>query len=734
MNKKSFITLLICVFSLGLVGTSCSDMLEPNMDRYAEADQYAQDSVFSEFGILMSIQNVAERSILLDDCRSDLVTSGTYTTDSIMRLMDFSQPEDGENKLLDVANFYHIINSCNFYFAKVDTLRSKNGIPEMKRAYGEVQAIRAWAYLQLVRFYGSVPFITSPISSTSQAASFEKSSPKITKENLADLLVENGLLNALSIQHSLGLPDYQSTTNGSTSYPTQQCFFPVQLVLADAYLLKNDYVKAATYYYDFFNLLYQANNNTSYHSNQGTIVSNDVITGYYTNAWSWTGSFRSHARSEKYVISVGAANGYYGTVLNDLQHVYGFSTSSAGARTSVTAAEDYQQILPSKQYITLNEAQNFNYFYVDNNIGIQQPIKGDARLCGTAPIVEFRNGDKNRVIEKYCAVGNGNYTSSLPTVSASPSAFSIIYDIALYRNPQIWLRYAEAVNRLGFPEFAFGVLKDGLYRQTIPSIKYSDLNKYYVKKNTSGTKDTLGIILNDTVHNYTHVDGTVGDTIYLNKDTLLYADGYSANQAIMNIPSLVKPEADGYYAGGMYYLSLQERLAMENYPYMDFWTNVKWSDQNLKAKPTYGIHGRGCGDTGGKRDTVYTYAKMVAKKIAENYARVNNKTYAEQLAYEETLHKGDTLLVTDKDAIINAVEDIIVDEGALETAFEGQRFTDLMRIAGHKTTAGMDGNAWLAWKVARRTYNYTDDANQYDASLFGKLQSSSNWYFPLPKK
>ena len=88
--KKSFIALLISILSFGFFSSSCSDMLEPNMDRYSE--NFAQDSVYSAFGILMSIQNVAERSIILDAARSDLVTTGTYTTDSIMEIVNFEDP------------------------------------------------------------------------------------------------------------------------------------------------------------------------------------------------------------------------------------------------------------------------------------------------------------------------------------------------------------------------------------------------------------------------------------------------------------------------------------------------------------------------------------------------------------------------------------------------------------------------------------------------------------------
>ena len=149
--------------------------------------------------------------------------------------------------------------------------------------------------------------------------------------------------------------------------------------------------------------------------------------------------------------------------------------------------------------------------------------------------------------------------------------------------------------------------------------------------------------------------------------------------------------------------------------------------------PGFGVHSRGCGDVGGICDTVYTYARQVAEKVAEDYARNNSLSYEEQLEYAQTLYSGDTLLVDDKQAIINAVENLIVDECALEGAFEGHRFTDLIRVAEHKNQAGDNGTDWLAWKIGRRNKSVTDPAAEVDATLQAKMLDKTNWYIKLPE-
>jgi hypothetical protein len=71
---------------------------------------------------------------------------------------------------------------------------------------------------------------------------------------------------------------------------------------------------------------------------------------------------------------------------------------------------------------------------------------------------------------------------------------------------------------------------------------------------------------------------------------------------------------------------------------------------------------------------------------------------------------------------INAVEDLLCDEMALELAFEGGRWYDLMRLARHKNESGLYrpnfGSQWLARKLA-----YKNPAVN--------LEDKNNWYLPF---
>jgi hypothetical protein len=73
---------------------------------------------------------------------------------------------------------------------------------------------------------------------------------------------------------------------------------------------------------------------------------------------------------------------------------------------------------------------------------------------------------------------------------------------------------------------------------------------------------------------------------------------------------------------------------------------------------------------------------------------------------------------------LEPVEDLIMEERALELAFEGHRWFDLMRIARHR-----EDPAYLADKVAAK---FQDEAKREEVR--SRLMDPANWYLPLQLK
>ena len=204
MKNKSIISLLVFLMSFGLATTSCEDMLTPEMDRTVE-NFTGRDTVNFYLGILSNVQEMIENNVILGEVRGDLCETTDYVSDTISAVANFIPTEDGENGLLNRAAYYKVINQCNFYLARVDTMAQKNNIYYMRKEYAQVQAIRAWTYMQLVQNYGTVPFITRPVESA--GTGWETNSPEgtVNADNLLDKLLENNLMRAYEYERTLGL-------------------------------------------------------------------------------------------------------------------------------------------------------------------------------------------------------------------------------------------------------------------------------------------------------------------------------------------------------------------------------------------------------------------------------------------------------------------------------------------------------------------------------------------------
>lgn len=395
-----------------------------------------------------------------------------------------------------------------------------------------------------------------------------------------------------------------------------------------------------------------------------------------------------------------------GTVLTDVQKIYGFELSSNQSvdvstgddgteQTDITgsitptASEQYRQLIPSTAYMRLNAAQ---MYAGENTRGVTQAEldyyenAGDARVDGSAPTVRVQSSDgtmnRDRFIHKFCPASNVN--------SFGSSGFSFHYCIPVYRTSLIYLRYAEALNRAGFPQHAFAILSHGLIPDNLPTMLDS------TKVNANGQLERV---------------------YYLDSTTI-------EGRAQIGIDELRRARmATAFLNVGM-----------------------------MPTDNVIGIHSLGCGGID-VEDTLYTFNKVVAQRISDEKTRVTQnpsagaeaaKRFLRQTEGDQTTDDGDG--TGDDDAIEppyegpnkdaqNAVEDLIVDELALETAFEGYRFGDLQRIADHKNMSNSGyGTEWFAWKISRRDEDLApyENPTQKNETLYSLLLNTQNWYLQNP--
>ena len=111
-----------------------------------------------------------------------------------------------------------------------------------------------------------------------------------------------------------------------------------------------------------------------------------------------------------------------------------------------------------------------------------------------------------------------------------------------------------------------------------------------------------------------------------------------------------------------------------------------------------GVHARGCGD-------VYLDTAVYVLKPNVIAQRLYNDS-------EQAVTFNDT---------INFIDELIIDELAMEAAIEGNRFGDLIRFAERRNEP-----EFLAKRVASRK-----GQNQMDDELYNKLMDKANWYLPI---
>ena len=395
--------------------------------------------------------------------------------------------------------------------------------------------------------------------------------------------------------------------------------------------------------------------------------------------------------------------------------IYGFDASSYNSTTggennatdattsgavSLRANLRSRQVGPSQAYLKLCAAQT--YAVVENkgssNVASESEVDyyegaGDARVYANVPTFETTDG-KAQYIVKSAPVTN---------VSNDGEAFnaSFKYYKSLYRLSQVYLRYAEAINRAGYPRMAYAILRDGINFEKMPaladSVRYDDVNQ---------TKQTV---------------------FYLDSATVIDAVNY------IGVDELRRAQDEPLYT-----------------EFIDFSSNI-WSNQ--------GIHEHGCG-TASTLDTLFCYDNTIPQRIADQNAlyqalglstsvqpaQVSRADEAEgEEGGEGEGEEPDRSNYVEIDPEpyqqanqdeIDAVESLIADELALETAYEGTRMFDLIRIARHKDVANPGyGTHWLAWKIARRDVDLLpfENVTQFNATLYNLLLNADNWYIANPE-
>ena len=564
LNNISFI-LYTLLFSM--MFASCADLMDTDSEfvEFQEDNrlQSPTDSVYSVMGIIYKMQVIADRTVLLGELRSDLTTTTGSASSDLKAITEFKI--DGKNAYNRVSDYYAIINNCNYYLTHINKDLEKNNHKVFESEYAVVKAFRAWTYLQLAQIYGNVPLVTEPLLTEEAAQTAMNQKPT----DIAGIC--NYFIDDIKDYVDTQLPQYGQINNQNP----QKYFIPVRALLGDLCLWAGRYQEAAQYYHDYL-------------SSRTDPIRTGKARAYWLDAS--TKEFRVPGNTFSFSSNNNECLCYIPMEANEF---YGIQSNLANIFNSTSLNNMYAQVMPTERLRELSAAPKYCYSYtnIDQSIdtlyapreNLEDKIyKGDLRF-GT--IYENRIYNKERF---------GRTSNEIQTIDKFNSN-----GVTIYRTNMVYLRYAEALNRAGYPQSAFAVLKYGLYPDVV--------NKWI----DDAEREAAGNLISFNIDDFT----------------------------------------------------------LEN---------------------TQGIHSRGCGNA--ECDTLYVLP-MPKEVMASR---------ADTVAYQQPF-----------------VEDMIINEMALEGAFEGYRFYDLMRVALRR------GNpAYLADPISLRN-------GTLDVQLRTLLLEVKNWYLPL---
>lgn len=657
MKMKSIIKCGLLLLVLGTATVSCEDMFTAD-NTLVTTELAPQDTLYQMMGIIKRMQKLADRTVLLGEVRADLVdVDPLHASADIQELA--ANNVSAANVYNQPSDYYAVINSCNIYLAYVDSMRNSQGTRKyFEKEILAAKCFRAWCYLELLKIYGDVPYIRTPILNSDNAEEIVASGKK---EGMVTIVTDmiNDLVNFRAAENDELRQSYGDRTFNGIRY--SEMVIPVRAMLAELYLWRasytgneSDYINAIRMYHDYF-----------------TFPSEEINTGRARANWPSRDSERPSASD--YNSNFLDASQCAGVLPMETSQYYGTVSKLRGVFCSLDSNNYYPAVVASQRAKDISKAQDYCQFLVEggglpeiyfrehdpNLYSDYKTMEGDLRLYAVSDGPDnvkdnssnsHENSSYNNMYylnRKYGTTTNGN--SYLPFVP-------------YFRNNILYLHFAEALNRAGFPETAFAILKYGLSYYTLT-------NRDIVSKDEF---DRLSLI--------TSIGFTVQEPKFTDDDLKKQTTGTAAIWSSDVFAT--------YFIVPLDQMNPQRIVEGGNYIQL-------------------GIHSFGSGDSEYNDryflDDEETKSGLKAYKEdleLEEVPRLSrNSTHEDSVEYDRVVAYNayaDSVNIAQKDSVdsYNAeylaspdirtkrqahVSKLILEEEALEGVFEGQRFYDIMR-------------------------------------------------------
>ncbi|TKG97404.1 RagB/SusD family nutrient uptake outer membrane protein [Puteibacter caeruleilacunae] len=237
---------LILILSCG-----CDDLLDAEVKTDLEADknyQTAKDVSTNVLGIFASVQDVMHKVAVFNDLRSDALV---VTENAPIDLVTISRYiEDVNNPIINPNDFYRIIVNCNDFVANAAKYRESGDYmsdEQFEAHMADVLRIKYWTYWNIAKIYGKAYYFDDPLDNTEDIDAIKK----LAATPLAEM-IELLITKIESSEYDLlAKVDWQNLFESNANYNYYS--IDAEILLADLYLWKQDYVKATQLYHRILN-------------------------------------------------------------------------------------------------------------------------------------------------------------------------------------------------------------------------------------------------------------------------------------------------------------------------------------------------------------------------------------------------------------------------------------------------------------------------------------------------
>lgn len=714
-------------------------------------DLAPQDTVFQMMGIVKRMQKLATRTILFGEVRGDLVVANPNVASTDVQQL-YNNNVTVDNAYNKPRDYYDVINNCNVYLAHVDSVLKTHGRYMYEKEVCAAKTFRAWCYLELVKIYGAVPFVTEPILTADAAEKVIASGEKVNIEKILDFFIAD-LEGFADRNYNNGLrPKYGNVDYENIGF--DNFFIPVRVLLGELYLWRgslnknvNDYYKAIGMYHDYLCF-----------TGEERAVRNYTIEWYdrfaeglsssYTSLFS--GNMTDRTFTEFAAIIPNDTVQYYGTTNNLIEifcsqysnKYYPWVTMSQRMK-DISAGQDYcyydyqSSILRDTIYMSkdMNKYTSLWERYATY-------LVGDMRLyadytTGSNAAERRYHSDVNEIRE---------FISKWLLGSSSTSTDVKLPCVPIYRNSIIYLHLAEALNRAGLPETAYAILSHGLTYEVMNNRNIISQREFDILCSIK----SRGLTLQENRYDEdseefekTRNSAAIWPSIFRNLDKTVprvngdFLPTSTSGDYIVQIGIHSRGCGDTevnakYYLddevikAGLVPVPTKPRVVPEAPKPNDVIAYEAWLDAN-------GLTGKN--------------ESQVVKNQYSNYVKLNADSLAAYVAYPDLYYQYQTDSIAYQKAVNKNIEylasasvtarrqarvaKLILDEEALEGCFEGYRFYDIMRYQiqeGVLDPRVVSSTITLPSYISE-TYHTFNGATPWKDNMTGKP-----WFIPLPKR